>query len=327
MPRIYIAQTPSDPEFLPEDRERLRDIAEVVENPEQRRPTDEEKLEACRDVDGVIVGRSGGGLTREIVLAAEKLKVVGVVGGSVRMAEPEFVLDRGITLFNAGWAMADSVAEFTLAMMLCGLRDISHMIGAMRDDGWGRARGPLDLGGKPVGLIGFGMIGRRVADLLRPFRNEIRICDPHVTGEDISACGATRAELDDLLRSSLVISLHAGMTPETRGMLGARELAMIPDGGLLVNTARAGIVDEDALVAELKLGRIRAALNVFWKEPLPKDHPLRDLDNVILTPHGGGLTRDRQKRQSRSIADDMARFFRGETPRCLVTRSMVARMT
>ena len=230
-------------------------------------------------------------------------------------------------MFNAGWAMADSVAEFTLAMMLCGLRDIPHMIDVMRSDGWGRARGPLDLAGKPVGLVGFGMIARRVAEFLRPFRNEIRVFDPYVSEEDVAAYGARRVELEDLLRNSFVISLHAGMTEETRGMLGEKELALIPDGGLVVNTARAGIADEEALVAELKSGRIRAALNVFWKEPLRKDHPLRDLDSVILTPHGGGLTRDRQARQSRSIVDDMARFFRGETPRCLVTREMVARMT
>lgn len=327
MPKIYIALAPSDPEFLTEHRERLREFAEVVQNPEERRPTDEEKLAACRDVDAVIVGRSGGGLTQEIVHAAEKLKVVGVVGGSVRMAQPEFVLDQGIAIFNAGWAMADSVAEFTLAMMLCGLRDIPHMIDVLRSDGWGRARKPLDVAGKAVGLVGFGMIARRVAEFLQPFRNEIRVYDPYVTEDALTPYGARKAGLEDLLRNSFVVSLHAGSTPETEGMLGAKELALIPDDGLLVNTARAAIVDEDALVAELKSGRIRAALNVFWKEPLPKDHPLRGLDNVILTPHGGGLTQDRQARQSRSIAEDMGRFFRGETPKCLVTREMVARMT
>ena len=327
MPRIYIALPPGDSNFLPEDRERLCAFAEVVQHPEERRPTDEEKLAACRDVDAVIVGRGGGGLTEEIVLAAENLKVVGVVGGSVRMIEPEFVLDQGLTIINTGWAMSNAVAEFTVAMMLCGLRDISYMIDALRSEGWGRARNPFDLTGKPVGLVGFGMIARRVVEFLRPFQNEIRVCDPYVGDDQIARYGAQRADLHDLLRNSFVVSLHAGLTPETRGMIGTEELRLIPDGGLVVNTARAGVVDEDALVAELKTGRIRAALNVYWKEPLPKDHPLRELDNVILTPHGGGATQDTLKRHSSSIVDDLERLFKGEAPENVVTREMVGRMT
>ena len=327
MPKIYIALPPADPNLLPEDRQRLRSFAEVVQHPGERAPTDAEKLTACRDVDAVIVGRGGGGLTEEIVLAAKNLKAVGVVGGSVRMALPEFVLDRGIAILNTGWAMSNAVAEFTVAMMLCGLRDIPYMIDAMRSDGWGRARNPLDLTGKAVGLVGFGMIARRVAEFLRPFHNEIRACDPYVEAAEMANYGAQKADLHGLLRSSLVVSIHAGLTPETRGMIGAEALRMIPDGGLLVNTARAGVVDEAALIAELKAGRIRAALNVYWKEPLPKDHPLRGLDNVILTPHGGGATQDTLKRHSRSIVDDLERFFKGEAQQHGITREMVGRMT
>ena len=124
-----------------------------------------------------------------------------------------------------------------------------------------------------------------------------------------------------------MVSLHAGRTNETRGLIAARELSLIPDRGLIVNTARADLTDEEALVAELQTGRIRAALNVFWKEPLRKDHPLRDLDNVILTPHGGGLTLDTMRRHSESVVDDMIRFFKGEDVQSLVTREMLGRMT
>ena len=102
---------------------------------------------------------------------------------------------------------------------------------------------------------------------------------------------------------------------------------MMPDQALLVNTARAGIVEEQALIAELQKGRIRAALNVFWKEPLVADHPLRDLGNVILTPHGGGLTHDRRVRQSRSLVDDIRRVCEGERPTHEVTSEMLLRMT
>lgn len=326
-PKIYIALPEGDANLQAEDRVRLREFADIVQHPGERAPADDEKREACRDVDGIIIGRSGGWLTREIIDGAERLQVVGVVGGSVGQAEPEYLLGKGIALVNTGWAMAPAVAEFTVAMMLCGLRDIPYMISAMKTDGWGRARRALDLTGKIVGLIGFGMIARRVVELLQPFRNEIRVFDPYVSGEDVKARGATLATLDEVLAHSLVVSIHAGLTDETRGMIGARELGLIPDGGLLVNTARAGVVDENALVAELKRGRIRAALNVFWKEPLPLDHPLRGLDNAILTPHGGGLTEDTMLRHSRSIADDLRRFFAGEPVQNLVTREMLGRMT
>ncbi|MDP6040242.1 MAG: NAD(P)-dependent oxidoreductase, partial [Candidatus Latescibacteria bacterium] len=274
-----------------------------------------------------VIGRSGGWLTKESIDAAQNLKVVGVVGGAVSKTEPEYILDKGVAIINTGWAMSPAVAETSVSMMLNGLRDFPHMIERMKADGWGKARDALDLTGKTVGLIGFGMIARRVAELLLPFRNEIRIFDPYVSDDVVEVYGVKRAGLDEVLSESLVISIHAGLTDETRGMIGTRELALIRDRGLIVNTARAGVINEDALVAALQSGRIRAALNVFWKEPLPKDHPLRELDNVILTPHGGGLTLDTMRRHSESIVDDLERFFKGEDVQNLVTREMLGRMT
>ena len=327
MAKVYVGLMQDDPNLLAQDLERLREVVEVIQHPGPHRPSDEEKREALRDADGVVLGRSGGGLSAEILDGALSLKVVGVVGGSVAMVEPELLLDRGIRILHTGWAMANAVAEFTLAMMLCGLRDIPHMVEVMQTEGWGKARGALDLTGKSVGLVGFGMIARRVVELLVPFRVRVQVFDPFVSGTQIRVLGAEVVDLNSLLSTCEVISLHAGLTEDTRGMLGAEELAWIPDGGLLVNTARADLVDEKALIAELKKGRIRAALNVFWQEPLSANHPLRAMDNVILTPHGGGLTRDTQERHSRSIVDDMIRFFKGEPPEHEVTRERLGRMT
>ena len=322
--KVYIALTENDEEFLAEYREEVAGFADVVQNREARRPTDEEKAAVVVDANIVMVGRSGGGLTPEIIDGAKDLRAVGVVGGAVRMAEPEYVIGKGITLFNSGWAMADSVAEFTIALMLSGLRDIPQMISAMKSEGWGKARSPLDLGGRCVGLVGFGGIGKRVAHLLSPFGCDVVATDPYA---DYSDTEVRPVALEELLDRSEVVSIHAGMTEDTRGMLGATELARMKDGALLVNTARAGIVDEQALVTELESGRIRAALNVYWKEPLAKDHPLRALDNVILTPHGGGLTHDRRVRQSRSLADDIRRICSGQKPEHEVTAAMLLRMT
>jgi phosphoglycerate dehydrogenase-like enzyme len=326
-PKIYITLPENDSNFRAEDRARLAEFAEVVQHSGDQKPTDEEKVVAIREVDGIIIGRSGGWLTKEMINAAQNLKVVGVVGGAVGRAEPEYLHDKGIAIINTGSAMSPAVAETSVAMMLNSLRDFPYMIERMKEDGWGRARGALDLTGKTVGLIGFGMIARRVAELLQPFHNEIRVYDPYVSDDVVKAYGVKRANLDEVLSKSFVVSIHTGLTDETRGMIGARELASIPDRGLIVNTARAGVIDENALVAELQSGRIRAALNVFWKEPLPKDHPLRELDYVILTPHGGGLTLDTMRRHSKSIVDDFKRFFSDEEVQNLVTREMLERMT
>jgi phosphoglycerate dehydrogenase-like enzyme len=321
---VYISLIETDAEFLPEYREEVRAFSEVNQNPESRRPTDEEKSVALANADIAMIGRSGGGLTPDLIDGAARLKAVGVVGGAVKMSQPEYLIEKGIVLFNAGWAMSESVAEFSLAMMLSGLRDIPYMISVMKENGWGRARSPYDLGGRRVGLVGFGGIGKRVAELLTPFRCDVTAYDPHA---DFGSTDVRQVELDELLKTSEVVSIHAGMTDETRGMLGAEQLALMPDNALLVNTARAGIVDEEAIVSELGKGRIRAALNVFWKEPLADDHPLRGMGNVILTPHGGGLTHDRQVRQSRSLVEDIKLVCEDKRPVHEVTADMLLRMT
>lgn len=326
-PKIYIALPEKDNNLRVEDRDRLRTFADVVQHPGDETPTDDEKRVVCADVDAVIVGRTGGWLTREIIDAAAKLKAVGVVGGAVGRTQPEYLLEKGVTLINTGWAMSPAVAETTLAMMLNGLRDFPHMIARMQEDGWGKARGALDLTGKSVGLIGFGMIAKRVAELLQPFNVDLRVFDPYIDEAIVAEYGGRLVSLDDLMTHSLVVSVHAGLTDETTGMIGARELALLPDRALLVNTARAGVVDEAALVSALQSGRIRAALNVFWKEPLQADHLLRDFDNVILTPHGGGLTLDTMRRHSESVVQDLERFFKGEPVQNAVTREMLGRMT
>jgi phosphoglycerate dehydrogenase-like enzyme len=326
-PKIYVALPERDSNLRAEDRAKLRTFAYVVQHPGDRPPTDDEKCAACKDVDAIIVGRSGGWLTRDIIDAAKTLKVVGVIGGAVGQTEPGYLMDKGVTLINTGWAMSPAVAETTLAMMLNGLRDFPHMISQMKQEGWGRARGAMDLTGKSVGLIGFGMIAKRVAELLEPFQVDLRVFDPYIDKSIVEQYGGRQVSLDDLMSHSLVVSVHAGLTDETAGMIGVRELALLPDRALLVNTARAGVVDEDAVISALQSGRIRAALNVFWKEPLQADHPLRDLDNVILTPHGGGLTLDTMRRHSESIVHDLEKFFKGEQVGHVVTRDMLGRMT
>ncbi|MBK37253.1 MAG: hypothetical protein CME26_17245 [Gemmatimonadetes bacterium] len=198
---------------MPEHRAQIAEFAHVVQHRGTHRPTENQECEACEGVDIAILGRSGGGLSVASVDAlGGRMRAIGVVGGGVKAVSPERVLERGIVLFNSGFAMANSVAEFTLALMLCGLRDIPHMIATMREDGWGKARSPVDLGGREVGLLGFGAIGQRVADLLRPFSTTIRVYDPYCSDRRILECGVQPSSLEDLLATSDVVSIHAGRT-------------------------------------------------------------------------------------------------------------------
>jgi phosphoglycerate dehydrogenase-like enzyme len=182
--------------------------------------------------------------------------------------------------------------------------------------------------GRRVGLVGFGRIGRAFARMVAPLGVELLVADPFCTRESAAEHGARLVGLDELLGSSSVVVLAAALTPETRGMIDARRLALVEDGAYLVNVARGGIIEMDALVAELRSGRLTAALDVTDPfEPLPADHELRRLTNVYLTPHvaAGGV--EVRAAMGAEAVEEVVRFFRGEPPRNRVTREMLARMT
>jgi phosphoglycerate dehydrogenase-like enzyme len=147
-----------------------------------------------------------------------------------------------------------------------------------------------DLRGQTVALVGWGQIARRFAELLKPFECRLLVASEHAAEEDLRAFGARRASLGEAFAASKVISLHKGLNEKSRGLIGGELLAMIPKGSVFVNTARAGLVDERALLDRARQGDFALALDVFAQEPLPRRHPLRRLSNVILTPHSAGST-------------------------------------
>ena len=173
-----------------------------------------------------------------------------------------------------------------------------------------------------------GRIGRAFAQLVQPFDIELYVADPYCSPDTAASHRATLVSLDDLLKLCSAVVLAAGLTPETRNMMDARRLRLMPDGSYLINVARGGLIDTDALLRELRTGRITAALDVTDPlEPLPLDHELRGLPNVLLTPHvaAGGVE---VRREMGTIAvREVARFFRGEEPLNIVTREMLATMT
>ena len=168
------------------------------------------------------------------------------------------------------------------------------------------------LAAQTVGVVGAGRVGRAVIHLFRAFGCRVLLYDPLVSVDQAAALGVESMTLDDVLAQSDVVTLHAPVLPETQGMIGAAELARLHDRAIFVNTARAALVDECALLRELETGRIGGALDVFADEPLPIDSPLHTLPNVLLSPHAAGHTLDTHLRQGQIMVDEVQRFIRSE---------------
>jgi phosphoglycerate dehydrogenase-like enzyme len=269
-------------------------------------------------------------LTVDMLGRQTRVKLIAHCGGEVksRVAEPIFDY---VTITNAADPMARGVAEMALALALTLVRRIPEYVAEMRD-GVIRTNEQVSEGetlrGRTVGIVGFGRIGRAIAELIKPFGVELFVSDPYVQAPSVAEHGATLVELDHLVRTCSVIILSAALTPETRHLFDQRRLSLLADGTYLINVARGGLMDTEALLAELRDGRLTVALDVTDPlEPLPSDHELRKLSNVILTPHiaAGGLE---VRREMGALAvDEVVRFANGQPPRNRVTREMLATMT
>jgi len=302
----------------PEDIRRLESFAEVIYNEkEDKNLTQEELKELIRGVDGCITGWGSPRFTKEVLENADRLKIIGHAAGSVKPYVTEEVFKRGIVVVNAPDVIAFSVAEFALALILNCLRRIPDFIFAMKEKNWGikgkREFITYDLRGKTVGIVGFGLVARRLVELLKSFDVDILVYDPYVSVDVVSGFGCRLVDLDTLLKESDIVTIHAALTEETYHMIGERELKLMKRTAYLINTARGAIIDEKALIKALKEGWIAgAALDVYEKEPLPKDSPLYELKNVYLTPHIAGPSDERRHMLFGAIVDEFERFFSGK---------------
>jgi phosphoglycerate dehydrogenase-like enzyme len=269
-------------------------------------------------------------LRMEMLGSPRRVRLIAHCGGELKARmEPEVV--RSLTVANAPGPMAAPVAEMTLALVLTLVRQLPRYDREMRA-GLVQSNEVVSRGetvrGRRVGVVGFGRIGRAFARMIAPLGPELYVADPYCTEEAAAEHGAKRIETEELLRECSVVVLAAGLTEETRHMLDERTLSLMPDGAYLVNIGRGGLVEMNALLAELRSGRISAALDVTDpSEPLPPEHELRRLPNVLLTPHiaAGGI--EMRHALGETAAREVARFFRGERPENVVTPEMLARMT
>jgi phosphoglycerate dehydrogenase-like enzyme len=269
----------------------------------------------------------------ELVHIAPKLRVIAHCGGEVKRRFTPLLLDQ-LTITTAPEPMARATAELGTALVLyCG-RGVDQYREAMRKRSnriyhQVHSRGtPEFLIGRELGMIGFGRIGRTIVDLLRAFHLRWRVFDPYASRDFARSYPIQFAGLQSVLSRSTLLVLAAALTDQTRGILDRKNLSRLPDGATVINVARGGLIDLDALTREVRSGRLRCAIDVTDPvEPLPPKHPLRRLPRAIVTPHIGGGSEKARHEMADDLIDDLERFFNGHTVKHRVTTAMLARMT
>lgn len=255
-------------------------------------------------------------VTRAVFEAADRLRVVGVTRGGPVNVDLAAATEHGVPVIYLPGRNLEAVAEYTVGLLITLPRRIAtaarQLAGGQWDARWFRYEltGP-ELATATVGLVGFGAVGRRVAALLRAFGSTVLAYDPYVDAADARQLGVTLTDLDDLLRTSDLVSVHARLTDDTRGLIGARALSTMRPGAYLINTARGELVDQHAVHAALQSGRLAgAALDVFHPEPPDPADPLLRRPDVVVTPHLAGASQEVATRSARLVATDIAEFLR-----------------
>jgi D-3-phosphoglycerate dehydrogenase len=269
-------------------------------------------------VDAVI-SRKGRIVRRHIEESRGRLKIVARTGVGVDASriDVDAAREHGVWVTNMPGSNAAAVAELAFAQMIALARHTVAAGSAVKAGRW--AEGPrfvgTELAGKSLGIVGMGNIGTRVALRARAFEMALLVCDPYIPASHVTALGGRPVGLEALFQESDFVTLHCPLDGETRHMVGARLLALMKKRAFLVNLARGGVVDEDALLACLREGRIAgAAIDVMETEPPRQDHPLLALERVLATPHIGGSTREAQQRGEWGAAEEVVRVLQGERP-------------
>ncbi|MFF4016382.1 hydroxyacid dehydrogenase [Streptomyces sp. NPDC001843] len=301
--------------FPPEVLARLRECVEIDPTLVAQDFADPRIRQALARTEVLITGWGCPRLDAAVLDAAPRLRAVLHAAGSVKGFTTPEVWQRGIAVSSAAGANALPVAEYTLAMILLAGKDVfgyRDQLRTRREFPYGDILPGIGNYGRRVGIVGASRIGRRLIELLRPYDLRVSLSDPYVDEVEATRLGVPLVPLHELLRTSDIVTVHAPQTPETRHLIGARELALMPNGAVLINTARGALVDHDALVTELRGGRLSAVLDVTDPEPLPADSPLFDLPNAFITPHLAGSQGNEVARLGQTVVDEAARLVSGD---------------
>lgn len=300
--------------FPPPLMTRLRQTSELDPTLVVQDFTDPAAAEALARTEVLITGWGCPHLDAGVLAAAPELRAVLHAAGSVRSLVGDALWKAGVVVSSAVTGNALPVAEYTLAMILLTGKDAFAFRERFRTthtyptNAETAATGNV---GRRIGVIGASRVGRRLLELLRPFDFTVLLHDPYVSAGEAAELGAELLSLDDLLRHSDIVSLHAPDIPETYRMLDGERLALIRDGGVLINTSRGALIDPEALTDELVSGRLHAVLDVTEPEPLPAGSPLYHLPNVFLTPHIAGSLGNELERLGRIVVEELERVVAG----------------
>ncbi|MFQ6128568.1 MAG: hydroxyacid dehydrogenase [Thermoplasmata archaeon] len=301
---------------------------EVIDFLKTKHKVDTKEYEADELLNNIhlyhaIIVRSRTKVTQDVIRKGENLKVIGRAGVGVDNIDVEAATRRKIPVVFSPGGSTVSVAELALGHMLSLARNLVLSDNSVRAGKWEKKRFKgIELQGKVLGLVGAGRIGTEVCKRARAFGMRVLAFDPYLSEEHATKIGVELVGLPELLKESDFVSIHAVLTPETRGLIGKKELDMMKRSAYLINCARGGIVDEDALAGALQEGRIAGvALDVFENEP-PKDSPLLKLDNIHFTPHLGASTTEAQRRAGKMVAEQVLRVMDGEIPDQVVNREI-----
>jgi D-3-phosphoglycerate dehydrogenase / 2-oxoglutarate reductase len=268
-------------------------------------------IERLQSADAAVNIRGRTRFTAEVLAACPTLKLISIWGTGTDNVDLPAAAGRGVTVTNTPGANAVSVAEHTVALLLGAVKQLAPADAAMRQGGWPRNLVP-QLRGKRLGLLGTGLIGREVAVMAKGLGMEVVAWTFHPDAALAAATGLRYLELDELLRTSDIVSLHLRATPETKHFLGRERLALLKPTAFVVNTARGALIDEAALVEALRAKAIAgAALDVFEVEPLPAGHALAGLPNVLLTSHCAGMTPEANLIGLAMAVENIAAFLAG----------------
>jgi phosphoglycerate dehydrogenase-like enzyme len=279
-----------------------------------------ETVLALRDFDAITLMHERIPLTREIIEQLPRLKVIVFSGRKNETLDDKSAADRGVIVCNSNPKFdvpgtepgGKSPSELAIALLLGCTWQTGPLTTLIREGGWAAQPG-VPLRGKTLGVLGFGSVGRPVARVGLALGMHVLACSRSLTAEAADAENVARADLDTLLHESDVISIHLPLSAATRGMIGARQIARMKDGVILINTARAAILEEAPFLEALRKRKIAmAGLDVYWEEPLPDNHPLKQLPNVVMTPHIGYVTEDTMAVRYRGLLEKLNAYRSGK---------------
>lgn len=323
-PKVYVTRIIPEPGL-----EILRKYVDVELHESKEWPPSREKLiEKVKDKDGLLCLLTDK-IDAEVMDAAPNLKVVSTYSVGFDHIDIEAATKRGIYVTHTPGVLTDAVAEFTVGLLLAITRRIVEADAVVKNGKWDKPWNPFfltgpELKGKTLGIIGLGRIGRAVAKKVKGFEMRVIYYDVYRNEKAEKELGVEYVDLETLLKTSDFISLHVPLLKETYHMIGEKELKLMKPTAFLINTARGAVVDTDALVKALKEGWIAgAALDVFEQEPLPPDHPLTKLDNVILAPHIASATIEARQRMAELAANNLVAVLKGEMPPALVNKEVL----